>query len=103
MLLKVFDFIQVFFSFWPRCVACGILIPQPGIKPAPSAVNAWSPNHSTTREFPKYFFLKSKSSMVSKVSKELKVFHLLLSDEPVIFLSTWTVCFLRQGLFYSSL
>ena len=25
---------------------------QPGIKPVPSAVEAWSPNHWTTREFP---------------------------------------------------
>ena len=26
--------------------------PQPGIKPVPSAVEAWSLNHWTTREFP---------------------------------------------------
>ena len=32
--------------------ACGILVPQPGIKPVPSAVSAWSPNHWTTREVP---------------------------------------------------
>ena len=41
-----------FFSlFWPQCGACGILIPQPGIKPTPLAVKARSPNHWTIREF----------------------------------------------------
>ena len=33
--------------------ACGILVPPPGIKPGPPAVNVQSPNHWTTREFPK--------------------------------------------------
>ena len=36
--------------FWPHCVACGILVPQPGIKPTLPALEAWSPNHLTTRE-----------------------------------------------------
>ena len=30
----------------------GILVPQPGIKPVPSAMEAQSPNHWTTRDFP---------------------------------------------------
>ena len=37
---------------WPHCAACGILVPQPGIKPGPLAVRATSPNHWTTRELP---------------------------------------------------
>ena len=32
--------------------ACGILVPQPGITPAPAAMEAWSLNHWTTREVP---------------------------------------------------
>ena len=32
-------------------MACEILVLQPGIKPGPLAVRAWSPNHWTTREF----------------------------------------------------
>ena len=40
------------FSFWPRCVACGILVPWQGIEPGPSAVKAPCPNHCTAREFP---------------------------------------------------
>ena len=32
--------------------ACGILGPRMGIKPEPSAVKAWSPNHWTAWEFP---------------------------------------------------
>ena len=48
----------LFFFFWPRYVACGILVPQPGIKPVPPAVEARSLNHWTTREVPaSSFFL----------------------------------------------
>ena len=42
----------VFFFFWLRCVACGILVPRPGIKPVPHAVEVQSLNHWTTREVP---------------------------------------------------
>ena len=49
----------LFFSFFflnffaaPCHAACGILVPQPGIEPGPSAVKAWSLNHWTDREFP---------------------------------------------------
>ena len=44
-----------YFLFIYSChahAACGILVPRPGIKPRPSAVNALSPNHWTTRKFP---------------------------------------------------
>ena len=34
----------------------GILVPQPGIEPGPSAVRAQSLNHWTTREFPNRCF-----------------------------------------------
>ena len=34
-------------------MAWGILVPQPGIEPRPSAVKPRSPNHWTAREFPK--------------------------------------------------
>ena len=33
----------LFFFFWPHCVACGILVPQPGIKPVPLQWKAPSP------------------------------------------------------------
>ena len=42
--------------FWPRCVACGILVPRPGIEPLPPALGAQSPNHWTAREVPKERF-----------------------------------------------
>ena len=35
--------------FWSCCVACGILVPQPGIKPVPPALEAQSVNHWTTK------------------------------------------------------
>ena len=40
----------LWFFFWPRQAACGILVPQPGIEHAPLAVEAWSPNRWTARE-----------------------------------------------------
>ena len=53
----------LFIYFWLRCVACGILVPQPGMEPGPPAVEARSPNHWTAREFPStvyfYFFFVS--------------------------------------------
>ena len=38
--------------FWPHCEACRILVSQAGIKPRPSAVEVWDPNHCTSREVP---------------------------------------------------
>lgn len=41
---------------WPNCVACSrILVPWPGIKPTPSAVEGQSPNAWAPREVPLYF------------------------------------------------
>ena len=37
--------------FWPHHVAC-VVIPQRMTEPMPAAVEAWSPNHWTIREFP---------------------------------------------------
>ena len=39
-------------------VACGILVPRPGIESKPLAVKAPSPNHWTTREFLKTVFFR---------------------------------------------
>ena len=36
--------------FWLHHATCGILVPQPGIKPMPPSLEAWSPNLWTTRE-----------------------------------------------------
>ena len=35
-------------------MACGILVPQPGIEPTPPAVEAQSRNHWTAREVPPF-------------------------------------------------
>ena len=39
-----------FLFFWSQCMACGILVPQSGLNPAPLAVEAQSLTHQTTRE-----------------------------------------------------
>ena len=38
--------------FWLCCAACMILVPRPGTESVPCAVEAWSFNFWTTREFP---------------------------------------------------
>lgn len=38
------------FSFWLYHMACGVLVPQWGIGPEPSAVRPWSLDHRTARE-----------------------------------------------------
>ena len=43
--------LQVFYFDYPR-VAFRIFVPQPAIEPGPLAVEVWSPNHWTAREFP---------------------------------------------------
>ena len=45
-----------FFFFLPRHVACRILVSQPGIQPAPPAVETRWPNHWTTKEVPSIIF-----------------------------------------------
>ena len=47
------SFLQGFF-FLLGHAACGILVPQPGFKPMPPAVDTWSFNHWTTGEVPHY-------------------------------------------------
>ena len=44
------------FFFWPRHVACRILVPQPETEPAPPELEAWIPNHWTAREIPQLLF-----------------------------------------------
>ena len=47
----------VFVFVLPSHVACGILVPQPGIEPLLPATEAQSLNHWTTREVPHGEFL----------------------------------------------
>ena len=44
------------FIFWLLYVACGILVPQPGIKPMPPAVKSRSLNHKDQQGSPYLFF-----------------------------------------------
>ena len=58
---------QLFFvCSLPHHMACGILVSQSGIEPAPLAVKAWSPNHWTTREFPVDMFLNHHRCPLAK-------------------------------------
>ena len=49
-----------FFFFLLRRVACGILIPQPGIEHGTTAVRAHNPKYWTGRELPKFIFKENQ-------------------------------------------
>ena len=51
-------------------MACGILVPQPGIEPVPPAVESWSPNHWTARELPILFKGKQQNSDTQCISQD---------------------------------
>ena len=44
--------LMFFCPLWSCSIVCGLLVPPPGIKPAPRAVEARSLNHWTAREAP---------------------------------------------------
>ena len=52
-----------FVFFWPWHMACGILVPWPGIEPASPAVEAQTLNHWTTSKVPSFFILFDFSSI----------------------------------------
>ena len=89
---------HLFFFFWPRCAAYGILVPRPGIEPRPSAVRARSPNHWTAREFPRPSLLSS-SHLLPQQSQhwgpQFLPWHIPLLPRPVLSQqdSSWTIVF----------
>ena len=68
-----------FFFFLPHHAGFGILVPQRGVKPRPSAVKAESLNHWTIREVPLLKYFKANSShhvilpyVIQKVSLKIQ-------------------------------
>ena len=51
--------------FWLHHMACRILVPQPGIKPAPPALEMQSLNHGITMEVPRQYFWKALFCAIS--------------------------------------
>ena len=46
-------------AFFPGLMACGILVPGPGIEPGALTLRPLSPNHWTNREFARRFYFFS--------------------------------------------
>ena len=59
--------------FWLHRVACGILIPQPGIELVLSAVEAWSLNHWTTREVLVHFVGENEYRILLRIVEQLAI------------------------------
>ena len=68
----------LFFFFWPHHAAFGIVVPWPGIKPGPPAVEARSPNHWTAREFPQFTFLLTVYGVSFPVAAPVKCVDIFL-------------------------
>ena len=60
-MLSTRDPFQCFFFFQLCRAACAILVPRPGIEPAPPALEAHSLNHWTAREVPDKTAFKIKT------------------------------------------
>ena len=99
-----------FLFFWPHHVACGILVPQPRIKPVLPAVEVKSANHLDLQGIPLisyfgylwlwYISFEARSSTISKILKMSLPFatwnHVLSCFSCVLLCATlWTVA--RQG------
>ena len=54
--LKFFKDYLILFFFWLCHITCGILVPQTGTEPRPSAVQAWT-NHWTARKYLGWLFI----------------------------------------------
>ena len=52
--------------FWLHHLACGILVPRPGMEATPAAGEAQSPNHWIAREFPKFCVLLICNHLATK-------------------------------------
>ena len=63
----------VYVYFWWCCRTCRFLVPQPGIKPVPPAVEAWSLNHWARNTFLiKITYIKKKLEKLSTQENNLK-------------------------------
>ena len=59
--------------FWLHRVACGILIPQPGIELVLSAVEAWRLNHWTTREVLVHFVGENEYRILLRIVEQVAI------------------------------
>ena len=63
------------YIFWPRCVSCGMLVPQPGIEPVLPAVEAWSLTTGLPGKSPASFIilkgLYSAKETINKIKRQL--------------------------------
>ena len=113
-------FVSLSFWEWVHPAACGILVLQPGIKPAPPAVEARGLNHQPTKEVPLLHFWR-----IILLEIELQVGGLFLwtfrysislfllafwrevwcTSNPFCSLDkvSFTSCFFQNFLFFSSL
>ena len=59
--IYVLYFIIIIIIFWLHHMTCRILVPQPGIEPAPLAAKAQSPNHWTAKEYSSMYTFSGKT------------------------------------------
>ena len=72
-LFHCYNFFFFFLTFQPCYKACRILVPWLWIEPMASAMEAWSLNHWTAREVPKYLLLFKGNTFSTEKNKQTNV------------------------------
>ena len=82
-------------------VAYRVLVPQPGMEPMPLAVEAWSANHWTTREFPWFFLTALLRINEHTIQAQLKCTILWLLEYLIYSLYTISITRVNFEHFYN--
>ena len=73
----------VFFIFWLHHTACGVLVPQPGIEPAPPALEVLKLNHWITTKVQKKAFLNFLVLLTGEVVRNDELQRTTLASCPI--------------------
>ena len=65
-------YLNILIYFWLGQVACGISVPQLGLKSMPSAVEAWRLSHWTIRDIPCVLLFRKRVSADAANVKSLR-------------------------------
>ena len=75
-------FFSVLFTYLYLATACRLLLPWPGIKPMPSAMETWSLNYWTAREVPTPWFWPGDSHVGPLASRIVREYFLFILRHP---------------------
>ena len=89
--------VSLFFTFWPRPIACGILVTRSGAEPMPPALESQSLNHWDNREVLKQSFL-DQNQVIACILSCLGSSHLTTEITQILILKIWSQVFKTSAL-----